>query len=345
MSLTRYVERAIKKLNHSVHTFSTVPDPDQTEHLDGVILMDEWVAGLEKLRTYKCPTIGYAIDVHLDRHRLQQRLLFSQYVDHVFVAQPDYLKTFESAGHPSVHWLPVGCEPETHFVADQVRDLDVGFVGKLGKPRTERFEILSRILTKNHTNDTGRYYRPSEMGKVYSRSKIVFNKSVRNDLNMRFFEGLAAGALVITDRIENGMGCLGEDCRYYVVYDSPDEADELVRYYLEHETERREIAARGQQWALERHTYVNRIQQLVDLIVSGEHFQAPVRHASDAQERIWRSQHMRLTGAEPAHAHPLLRAGKYQPLVWINLVVAVADHYRRLLKSNLRKLNGKLRRR
>lgn len=341
---SRYFEKAIESSEHSLYTYARVPDASEVGHLDAVLVMDNWVPGLQNLRSFHCPTIGYAIDVHLDRNRLRQRLIFSRYVDHIFVAQPDYIGAFEKSGHPSVHWLPLACDPETHFAPDQRREFNVGFVGKMGKPRTDRYKTLSTVLAANQTNDISRYYSPREMGKIYSRSKIVFNKSIQQDLNMRFYEGLASGALVVTDRIGNGMGRLGEDDTYYVVYETVDEAMELIKYYLENETERQQIAARGQKWAFEHHTYKDRLDEILRTIRSREHFLAPVRKTSVERERQWRSNHMRLTSATPSDALPLLKSAKYQPVVWLNLGLALADHFRREAKSNSRAWIRKLRR-
>ena len=49
--------------------------------------------------------------------------------------------------------------------------------------------MLRAVLPQFATNDVSRSYNPQQMGEVYSRSKIVFNKSINGDLNMRFFEG------------------------------------------------------------------------------------------------------------------------------------------------------------
>ena len=46
------------------------------------------------------------------------------------------------------------------------------------------------------------------MGRIYSESKIVLNASINGDLNMRVFEALTSGALLVTDRIENGLDTL-----------------------------------------------------------------------------------------------------------------------------------------
>ena len=76
----------------------------------------------------------------------------------------------------------------------------MAFVGSLD-PRIHRQRIrLLRGIEENYSPTfiaEGRYLH--EMANVYRKSRIVFNQSVRNDLNMRVFEGMAAGALMVTD--------------------------------------------------------------------------------------------------------------------------------------------------
>ena len=87
------------------------------------------------------------------------------------------------------------------------RRIRAAFVGSLD-PRIHRQRIrLLRGIEENYSPTfiaEGRYLH--EMADVYRKSRIVFNQSVRNDLNMRVFEGMAAGALMVTDAIRrNGL--------------------------------------------------------------------------------------------------------------------------------------------
>ena len=51
-----------------------------------------------------------------------------------------------------------------------------------------------------------------------------------------------------------------------LAYRSPDEAAELIRYYLDHDAERESIAAAGQRRTLGHYTYAHRAKQLVAII-------------------------------------------------------------------------------
>ena len=224
------------------------PD-DLFVHIDPA---SDWPIGLEEL---PCPAIAYLIDVH---QNLEVRLELSRFFDAVFIAQKDYLPAFTAIGHRHAYWLPLGCDPVLHHVPSETRDLDVGFVGNLGAVGTPRNTVLTSVLPRYATNDTTRFYPPEEMARIYGRSKIVFNVSVNGDVNMRAFEALAAGALLVTDRIGNGFDEIFQDGVNCVCYSDIDEAIARIDHYLAHDDEREAIAVEGMRFALSQCTYRHR---------------------------------------------------------------------------------------
>lgn len=285
------------------------------------------------LRDAPGTTIAVMIDVH---QQLEYRLAYARYFDHVFIAQPDYLDAFRALGHPSVHYLPLACDPAVHFRPGLDRDIDVGFVGKFGTPGSDREQVLRQVLSAFATNDTGRGYTPAEMGEVYSRSKIVFNKSINRDLNMRFFEGLGAGALLVTDRIGNGLAEAAEEGVHYIGYDTAEEAIERIRYYLDHEEERLAIAARGQALAFERHSYAARMARILDTVARNPQAKAPARTADRRLEAQWRSECLRIQGASPRQIATFVATSSWSVPMLRNALVAAGRGVVRPLRLRLR---------
>lgn len=259
----RYFERAACADGERTTCFCNHgPDLGKLGQQDMFVFIDPapgWPFGVESI---PCPTAAYFIDVHLD---LRSRLQMSRFFDAVFIAQKDYLPRFLEIGHQHAHWLPLACDPEVHHVVPETRTLEVGFVGKLGHPGTRRYDILTRVLPRYRTNDYRRSYSPRDMARIYSQSKIVFNASINGDLNMRVFEALASGALLVTDRIQNGLPDLFEEGMCYVGYSTFAEAIEKIDHYLAHDAERSRIAREGQRVALEFHTYRHRWDQIMEL--------------------------------------------------------------------------------
>jgi hypothetical protein len=123
--------------------------------------------------------------------------------------------------------------------------------------------LLPKISAQFVTNDFSRLYSPKEMGTVYAASKIVLNVPVKDDVNMRVFEGMASGALLVTERTGNGLTELFTPGEHLVTYEHHDEVPTLVRHYLDDVQERERIARNGQQLVSQQHTYDHRIETML----------------------------------------------------------------------------------
>ncbi len=255
-----YCLRAMKELADVTHFH-----PDQLSDIDFstfdlVLHVDDGLDYL--LPEINCPSVYWAIDTHLD---FEWRLERSHSFNFVFAAQRDGAEKFKQAGVKNVHWLPLGCDPEIHGKKDVAKKYDIGFVGHSFPG--EREELLKLITEKYPNSFLGQAdYR--EMANVYSASKIVFNRSLRNDINMRVFEALASGSLLITNDLDdNGQSALFQSSKHLVTYQNADEMLELIDYYLTHDEEREQIAAASREEVLAHHTYQHRMQKILDVVV------------------------------------------------------------------------------
>lgn len=321
-----YFEKSARSAGHDVTVIQHSDEQFQNTTFDLFLVIDPWFQGVCDLPLLDYPTAVVLIDVHQD---LPTRLMFAKYFDHVFVAQRDYISAITALGHSSVHWLPLAGDIETHFAPGLVRDIEVGFIGKMGRPGTDRHEVLSNVLPRFKTNDIGQSYTPAEMGRIYSRSRIVFNKSINGDLNMRAFEALAAGALLITDRINNGLTDLFTEGVHYLGYDTAEEAVSQIEYYLANESARALIARNGQDLLRSRHTYDIRLAQILDVVqVAADARPAPARNARPAQLLDWRAQWAQQRGVAFADAAALVAEG-LSPAAYGALAVGLVRHFRR----------------
>jgi spore maturation protein CgeB len=232
-----------------------------------------------------CPTACYLIDVHVwPKERLKQAMFF----DYAFTAQLDFVSVLRSAGHPQAHWLPLACDPEIHCRYDVPKRFDVGFVGATGAPYVRRTALLARLACRYTMNDYRRTYTPSEMARVYSASRLVFNCSLRAEVNMRVFEGPATGTLLLTDRIGNGLSELVVDREHVVMYDDEQLVD-LADEFLRDAAARERIACQGYAHVRAHHTYDQRVRTILDVIfdrASGPRLCAPLRRCSNAAVQL-----------------------------------------------------------
>ncbi len=215
------------------------------------------IYGLERIPSQKA---CYLIDVHLD---LERRIEFAKGFDWVFIAQRQYIGDFKRAGIENVFWLPLGCDPDIHGRRPVEKIYDIGFVGSLNNPK--RIELVNKLSERFNFHHERCFLE--DMSRVYSQSRIVFNISVKDDLNMRVFEGLCSGSMLLTDEARgSGLTELFEDRKHLVVYRDENELMELADYYLRNETEREAIAEAGRREAVEKHTYGHRVEEMIEII-------------------------------------------------------------------------------
>jgi spore maturation protein CgeB len=110
-----------------------------------------------------------------------------------------------------------------------------------------------------------------DMYRVPAKSRIAVNRhgdfAAGHAANMRMFEATGVGALLMTESAAN-LPDFFEPGREVVAYDDADDLVEKIHHFLEHEDERRRIAAAGQRRTLGEHTYGRRISQLAEMLES-----------------------------------------------------------------------------
>ncbi|MFH1089957.1 MAG: glycosyltransferase, partial [Pseudomonadota bacterium] len=110
------------------------------------------------------------------------------------------------------------------------------------------------------------YY--DQLPRFYAVSSINLNATsmqMKTGLNQRVFDVPACGAFLLTDyrrQIEGGF----EVGREVICYRETEEALDLAGYYDRHERERINIALRGRDRVLAEHTYVHRLNRLVEQV-------------------------------------------------------------------------------
>ena len=165
-----------------------------------------------------------------------------------------------SAGLPAI---PAGL-PERSGA--ETRDIDVLMIGNFNHAvQWERAPWLARVARLS------RQYRVVVTSGLYddayvqamNRAKIVFNRSIRGEANMRAYESPACGALMFYEAGNREIGDIYTDREHCVLYDDAD-LEELLAYYLapENDTERKRIADNGWQ-RVQQHSYAHHFAQLL----------------------------------------------------------------------------------
>ena len=205
------------------------------------------------------PQAFWAIDTHVDLERACRR---ASNVDFIFAAQKNGAVRLSERLGRNVEWLPLACDPTIHARQNVEASTNLSFVGNLiGRERVRLVQLLQSELFDVHV---GRHYF-EEMAAIYSASRIVFNRSVADEVNMRVFEGLCSGSLLVTnDLAQNGQAELFQNEKHLITYESDEELLDKIRFYLKNDAARMRIAAAGRREVNEFHTYRHRIERILD---------------------------------------------------------------------------------
>lgn len=259
-----YVNRALTNMGHEIIHVDPFKDGVQRD-FDLCLMVDDGHSYEFKER----PGIGakfayWAIDTHIN---MEQQVEKSRFADVVFTAQKNAVeKLSKSTGKPT-YWLPLACDGEIHTAKRLSKKYDVCFIGNvipgLHRERIKALEVLFR--TTDNFFYGQRFF--NDASDIYAESRIVFNCSLENDINMRVFEALASGSLLLTDRIiNNGIEDLFDVGIHFDTYGNYDDMAAKVRYYLSHESERERIAGTGMKHAISHHTYRRRMEHLLNIL-------------------------------------------------------------------------------
>lgn len=214
------------------------------------------------LRSFGGPKILWSHDAHVYAKR-QFQIYIQNDFDKVLVCHRNYCRYF----HPGkTDWLPLGFSPTLHRNLHLRKQYDIVFVGNMDPHLyPERGRIVA--LLKQHFN-VGAFHRlyHEKMVEAMNSGRIVLNKSLNGDLNLRVFETLGMGQFLLTDKIENGLLDLFEDGKHLVTYSSDQDLLEKATYYLQHEEEREKIAQSGYQEALQHHDFFQRAKTIIALL-------------------------------------------------------------------------------
>jgi spore maturation protein CgeB len=217
------------------------------------------------------PTVNWFCDDNWRFRSFTKRYApcFSYSVTTVAEALPRY----RSIGYEKVLLLPWACN-RYHYrrVSDEKR-WDVTFVGQ---PHSDRRKVVAELARRGISVECFGYGWPNgrvaheRMLEIFSGSRI--NLNLTNSANRfrrprpaqikgRLFEVPGCGGFLLTETTAQLERYLqpGREC---ATFSGLDELESQIRYFLEHEDERRRIELAGERRVLAEHTYDHRFGEL-----------------------------------------------------------------------------------
>ena len=221
-------------------------------------------------------TVGYWTDDPLDHARsLVNAASYHRY----FTNDASSVPRYRSEGITEIRHLQLGADPTNFHPLPLTRSVaDVVFVGTHSPHRERVVVALQNVDT--HVYGSAAWRRsPIDKARVHpgafgAKTNEIFNAARINlnmhtwvgqgsAMNLRLFEVPASGGFLLTDWVAEIDGAYRPD-KQLVCWRTVEELRAKVTYYLAHDDERREIAARGREHFLQHHTYAARARELLD---------------------------------------------------------------------------------
>jgi glycosyltransferase involved in cell wall biosynthesis len=180
----------------------------------------------------------------------------------LFYTQPGWGK-FLDDNRTNFKCVTYACDPEIHRPLDLEKEFNVGFIGELRDDTSEREKILEEI-GKNFDCYLSNDVLTQDISAAYSKCKVIFNHIRTEEINIRFFEGLAIGAQVVSH--SPALHYFAKEGKHYLSFKSVEEAIDKINYLLKHDNIREKMAKEARQHALEFHTYKHRAEEMLSFI-------------------------------------------------------------------------------
>ena len=274
----------LKRLNQHMLRVAAETRPDMCLTVGGYRILP---TTLITLKTIGITTILWTTDAPGTefKHIIDTAHLY----DHVFCAGSEAMEILALIGKRDTTWLPYACDPEFHRPLEMVEadkilyGRDIAFVGSY---YPNRWQILKELIDNYNVGiwgpgwqqlvkDKHRNYiqaihiNHSEWIKIYNSAKIVIIIHYQDgntpcyQASPKVFEALACRSFVMVDSQRDVLK-LFSSAKHLVSFTCVEDLKLQIDYFLNHDNERRAIAAEGYREVLDKHTYQHRMKMIVD---------------------------------------------------------------------------------
>jgi len=234
-------------------------------HPDIIIFMDSIERVIPSgLENPPVPMAAYFIDSSINR-------FFQRPLAHLFELvltdqKADCILLHE--GGVNTRWFPLTADTRVYHPYTISKKFDLTFVGSRNPVTRIKRENILRLLERNFdlkvfSGDP--YLSASETAEVYSQSRLVLNENLFPAVNLRLFEAMACGTVVLTEENDAGVFDLFRDGEHLVTY-NPDNLVERVKRYLEDDDSRERIAENARRVIIEHHSMRIKAVELLKLL-------------------------------------------------------------------------------
>ena len=221
------------------------------EQPEAIIVWSDATKGMRprNLSAFGCPKILLVGDTQHLVNPIQSMIEYAteESFDIVTLNRRQHAHFFLEAGIRNCYWIPGLTASPQIIPFSREKEPVVLHLGQVGLHHPHRRRVVESVYTANKPLKT-LTGPPESIAEHHSKALINLNCSLNGDFNLRFLEVLAAGSLLLTDRLSDAAlpGDLFDDGEHVVFYESIGDLHEKIDHYLKNTDEAYAIAEKGQ---------------------------------------------------------------------------------------------------
>lgn len=215
---------------------------------------------------------------HPDKVDIEEYNLY----DYVLIASDYWAEEIKKSVDVPVESMLQCTDPELFYPDPGKEQYELLFVGNSRKvlrkiikdllPTDKELSVYGtnweKLIDKKYIK--GQHIPNTELRRAYSSCKILLNDHwadmrEKGFISNRLFDGFAAGAFIISDKVRGAEELFGDAL---ITYNDSDELNYFIDKYLNKEKEKLEKAENGRNCVIKHHTYQNRVERFLEIINS-----------------------------------------------------------------------------
>ena len=259
-----FIHKVLEELGHNVVNIDFKRDIHEVENLfkkPADILLSNIASGITPrlLEMKPCPAVLWYPDDILTQTHAQRDLVCSGYAyDYVYCSDMAGLETLKQMGIQHSAFLPLATDPTVYsYIPEAKKKYEIALLGTVCPNNRDICDRLKQRFNIIETTGT-----LENIVRILNESKIALNLSVgKTGYPLSVYEALGCRCFVLTNEIDERHRLFKD--RAHLVYFNDETIEELIRYYLDHEEERDAVAASGYLEVCAKHTFKNRVTQIL----------------------------------------------------------------------------------
>ena len=169
--------------------------------------------------------------------------------------------------------MPCACEPTIHTSLAKLSDrpYDIGFAGSFDNSWNKGRKDLLHNIEKEFDNVLFSETNIGQLSIVNGSCKIIINHCVNNDINMRYFEAIGSGAILITPEIKGNGYDKMEKFPSIIQYDGTvNDAIRHIKNSIDSYADYQEDVKKASEFYKENHSYNKRLSRIMKVIRENE---------------------------------------------------------------------------